>query len=59
MAKIGIYVPDAKMSKLDKWRNELNFSRIFMAAFEREVKVREASNKLNQNVATWMPRAVM
>ncbi len=35
MAKIGIYVPDDRMTDIERWRNRLNFSRLFMDAFDR------------------------
>lgn len=35
MAKIGIYVPDDRMEDIERWRERLNFSQIFMEAFDR------------------------
>lgn len=37
MAKIGIYVPDERMADIDRWRERLNFSRLFMDAFDRAI----------------------
>jgi len=37
MAKIGIYVPDERMKDIERWRKTLNFSRIFMEAFDRAI----------------------
>ncbi|MBW3597692.1 MAG: hypothetical protein KY475_10490 [Planctomycetes bacterium] len=37
MAKIGIYIPDDMVDEIEKWRAKMNFSRIFVEAFERAV----------------------
>jgi hypothetical protein len=37
MAKIGIYVPDERMKDIERWRENINFSRIFMEAFDRAI----------------------
>ncbi|MCR4412807.1 MAG: hypothetical protein NUV77_10325 [Thermoguttaceae bacterium] len=41
MAKIGVYVPDEKMPEVEKWRDKINFSRVFMDAFQREVRTQQ------------------
>jgi len=38
MAKIGIYIPDAKMPEVQQWAKVLNFSVIFRDAFDEVVK---------------------
>lgn len=37
MAKIGVYVPDERMADIERWRKRLNFSRLFMDAFDRAI----------------------
>lgn len=37
MAKIGVYIPDDRMSDIERWRDRLNFSRVFMEAFDRVI----------------------
>jgi len=39
MPKLAIYVPKAEMKKIDRWRKKINFSRIFMQALAREIRV--------------------
>jgi hypothetical protein len=39
MAKLGIYVPDGKMAEIEEWRKEINFSQLFIEAFDREMRV--------------------
>lgn len=37
MAKIGVYVPNDRMKDIEQWRKALNFSQLFMEAFDRAV----------------------
>lgn len=37
MAKIGVYVPDERMKHIERWRDKINFSRMFMEAFDRAI----------------------
>jgi hypothetical protein len=37
MAKIGVYVPDERMKDIERWRDKINFSRVFMEAFDRAI----------------------
>lgn len=37
MAKIGVYIPDERMKDIERWRERLNFSRVFMEAFDRAI----------------------
>ena len=37
MAKIGVYVPDDRMKDIERWREKMNFSQLFMEAFDRAV----------------------
>ena len=37
MAKIGIYIPDAKAPEVEEWKNRLNLSEIFREAFDKAV----------------------
>ncbi len=37
MAKIGIYIPDERMKDIEHWREKINFSRVFMEAFDRAI----------------------
>jgi hypothetical protein len=46
MAKIGVYIPDDRMKDIERWRNKINFSRIFMAAFERAIITNAAITKI-------------
>ncbi|MFP6613927.1 MAG: hypothetical protein VB875_15055 [Pirellulales bacterium] len=40
MPKLAIYIPKKNMKLIEKWRKQVNFSKIFMAALDREVKNR-------------------
>jgi hypothetical protein len=40
MPKLAIYIPKKDMKLIEKWRKQVNFSKIFMAALDREVKSR-------------------
>lgn len=40
MPKLAIYVPKKEMRELDKWRKEINFSKVFMQAVMREIRQR-------------------
>ena len=46
MAKIGIYIPDAKMAEITAWQQKLNFSEIFRNAFDRAVVNETALSKI-------------
>lgn len=35
MAKIGVYIPDDRMPDIERWRDRLNFSQLFIEAFDR------------------------
>ena len=40
MPILAIYIPKKNMKLIEKWRKQVNFSKIFMAALDREVKNR-------------------
>lgn len=48
MARLSIYVPDDRMPDIEKWREELSFSQIFLEAFDRAAAV-NAKTKLRKN----------
>jgi len=37
MPKIGVYIPKDRMQDIEKWRKKLNFSAIFMEAFDAKI----------------------
>ena len=48
MVKIGIYIPDERMKDIDRWRKKLNFSRIFMEAFDRAIIAETTLGKIRK-----------
>lgn len=48
MAKLGVYIPDAKMPEVEEWREKVNFSQLFMEAFERAVLLEKTLEKLER-----------
>lgn len=40
MPKLAIYVPKQQMRELDKWRKQINFSKVFMRAVMQEIRDR-------------------
>ena len=40
MPKLAIYIPKQDMKLIEKWRKQVNFSKIFMAALDREIRDR-------------------
>jgi hypothetical protein len=37
VSKLGIYVPEARVKEIERWRDEINFSELFWRAFDTEV----------------------
>ena len=37
MPKLAIYVPKKEMKVIEKWRNQINFSKVFMGALRQEI----------------------
>ena len=46
MAKIGVYVPDDRMKDIERWREKMNFSQLFIEAFDRAVTAQADISKV-------------
>lgn len=52
MPKLAIYVPKKEMRELEKWRKQINFSKVFMRAVMREIRQRARSVREDDRVAS-------
>lgn len=48
MAKIGVYIPDDRMKDINRWRDKMNFSQLFLEAFDRAVATNAAISKVKE-----------
>ena len=46
MPKVGVYVPDERMKDIERWRDKMNFSQLFMEAFDRAVAAQSQLSKV-------------
>lgn len=46
MAKIGVYVPDDRMQDIERWRESMNFSQLFLEAFDRAIAMQADLDKV-------------
>jgi hypothetical protein len=48
MPKIGVYIPDDRMVDIEEWREKINFSQLFMEAFDRTILAQAQLPKLKE-----------
>jgi hypothetical protein len=52
MARIAVYVPDERMPDVEKWREKMNFSQLFIEAFDRAIQSQKSKLKDSEMKAT-------
>lgn len=50
MPKIGIYIPDDGMDQIEAWRDRINFSQLFMEAFDQATGNLITKTKLRRSI---------
>ena len=52
MARIAVYIPDERMPDIEKWREKMNFSQLFIEAFDRAIQSQKSRLKDSDMKAT-------